>query len=179
MPQAVVVVLSLALIGRLKELRIFMLSFAIAALITIAISALVPAEGVWGYYRLHAAAYPDIVPATRELHLPVFHGLRDGTFRTLMATGAEGIITFPSLHAALALLLAVALWPVPVLRWIGVAINLVMLISIPVDGGHYFIDMLAGLAVAVVSLATVRTIAAQQHAPVPSAALRNPAAEQR
>jgi membrane-associated phospholipid phosphatase len=175
----VVVVLSLALVGRLQGLRIFMLSFAIAALITIAISALVPAEGVWGYYRLHAAAYPDIVPATRELHLPIFHGLRDGTFRTLMATGAEGIITFPSLHAALALLLTAALWPVPVLRWFGLAINLVMLISIPVDGGHYYLDILAGLAVAMVSLAAARIIAAQQHAAVQSAALPNTVAERR
>ena len=39
----------------------------------------------------------------------------------------------------------------PVLRWIGAAINTLMLVSIPVDGGHYFIDVLAGLAIAVVS----------------------------
>jgi hypothetical protein len=96
---------------------------------------------VWGFHKLSAVSYPDIVPATREIHLPVFRGLRDGSFRQLMAMGAQGIITFPSLHAALALIVTVALWPIPVLRWLGLAINTLMLVSIPVDGGHYFIDV--------------------------------------
>ena len=39
---------------------------------------------------------------------PVFLGLRDGTVRMLAAAGAEGIITFPSLHAALAVILIAA-----------------------------------------------------------------------
>jgi hypothetical protein len=58
---------------------------------------------VWGFHKLSAADYPNIVPATREIHLPVFHGLRDGSYRDLVATGAQGIITFPSLHSALAI----------------------------------------------------------------------------
>ena len=49
---------------------------------------------------------------------PVFYGLRDGTFRFLVAVGAEGIITFPSLHAALAVIVIAAIWPVAVLRWV-------------------------------------------------------------
>src|SRR5665647_2135382 len=84
--------------------------------------------GHLGLNQLHAANYPDIVPATRDLHLPIFLGLRDGSYRLLMATGSEGIITFPSLHAALALILAAALWPLPVLRWIGLALNAMMMV---------------------------------------------------
>ena len=42
---------------------------------------------------------------------PVFFGLRDGSFRALVAIGSEGVITFPSLHAALAVILIAALWP--------------------------------------------------------------------
>ena len=172
MPQTVVVVLALALAGRLAWLRIFMLAFVIATLVTIAVAAIVPAEGVWGFYRLHGTDYPAIAPATQQLHLPVFHGLRDGTFRQLMATGAEGIITFPSLHAALALLLAAGLWQIPVLRWVGLALNAVMLLSIPVDGGHYFIDVAAGLAIAWASLAAAKAIATHAHQrlePLPAA----------
>jgi len=161
MPQTLVAVLALAWTGRLATLRVFVLAFVLAALITIAISAVMPAEGVWGLLHLHRANYPDIVPATRELHLPIFLGLRDGSYRLLMASGADGIITFPSLHAALAVILVAALWPLPVLRWIGLALNIVMMVSIPIDGGHYFIDMLAGIAVAVVCLIAARALVAR------------------
>ena len=79
--------------------------------------------------------------------------------------GAQGIITFPSLHAALVLIVTVALWPIPVLRWLGLAINTLMLVSIPVDGGHYFIDVLAGLAIAWASLLAAKRIAEFAHQP--------------
>ncbi len=152
MPQALVVVLALAWTGRHSQLRAFMLAFILTTLATIAIAALAPAAGVWGYYNLHPADHPHIAPAAHGIHLPIFNGLRDGSYRLLVATGAEGIITFPSLHAALAVLLAAAIWPLPVLRWIGVVLNTIMLVSIPVDGGHYFIDVFAGVAIACLSL---------------------------
>jgi membrane-associated phospholipid phosphatase len=159
MPQTVLVILALALAGRFEWLRIFVLAFVIAALLTVAMAAVVPAEGVWGFYALKTAAYPDIIPATREIHLPIFHGLREGSYRLLMADGAEGIITFPSLHAALAVLLTAGLWPIPLLRWVALVLNTLMLVSIPVDGGHYFIDVAAGLAIAWASLVSARRIA--------------------
>jgi hypothetical protein len=160
MPQTLVVVLALALSRQFVRLQTFLLAFFIAALATIAIAAVLPAAGVWGYHHLHAADYANITPATRSLHLPVFYGLRDGSFRLLMATGAEGIITFPSLHSALAVLLVVALWGIPVLRWVGLALNGLMLVSIPVDGGHYFIDVFAGIAIAWASLVVARDLTA-------------------
>jgi len=48
---------------------------------------------------------------TGSCTLAVFHGLRDGSFRDLVAQGAQGIITFPSLHTAVAVLLIIAMWP--------------------------------------------------------------------
>ncbi len=39
-------------------------------------------------------------------------------------------------------------------------LNGVMLISIPVDGGHYFIDMLAGLGIAILCLVAARIVVA-------------------
>jgi membrane-associated phospholipid phosphatase len=170
LPQTVIVVLALALAGRLAWMRVFVLAFMISAIVTIVIAALVPAQGVWGFYKLSPAAYPDIVPATQEYHLPIFLGLRDGSFRQLMAMGSQGIVTFPSLHAALALIITVGMWPIPVLRWIGAAINTLMLVSIPVDGGHYFIDVPAGLAIAVLAIIAARRIAAYAHQPRTQAA---------
>ncbi len=156
MPQTLVVVLALAMAGRFAELRIFVLAFLGAALATIALSAIWPAEGVWLLHGLKADGGVQL-PASAS-SWPVFLGLRDGSYRLLVATGAEGIITFPSLHSAFAVLLAAALWPLPVLRWIGVVLNTIMLVSIPVDGAHYFIDMFAGIAIAVASFAAARSL---------------------
>ena len=139
--QASITVLVLAVSNRLLQLRTFMLAFMLSAIVCIAISAIVPAEGAWGFYGLTPADYPAIVPATRELHLPIFHGLRDGSLRTFAGMTSEGIITFPSFHAALSIIFMVGLWPVPVLRWIGAVVNGLMIMSTPIDGGHYFIDV--------------------------------------
>lgn len=156
MPQTLVVVLALSMAGRFEGLRVFVLAFILAALMTIAISALWPAEGVWLLHGLKGSAGAQLPPSASSW--PVFLGLRDGSFRLLMATGAEGIITFPSLHAAMALILAVAMWSLPVLRWIGLGLNTLMILSIPVDGSHYFTDMFAGIVIAVFALVAARAV---------------------
>ena len=92
--QMTTAVLCLAFTGRLLRLRIFLLSFILAALITIAISALLPAAGAWPYYALSTADSPHMTPAV-STSWPVFFGLRDGSFRVLVAIGSEGIISFP------------------------------------------------------------------------------------
>lgn len=156
-PQATTAVCVLAFTARVMRLRVFLLAFIMTAIITIAISALLPAEGVWSFYGLRADA-ATILPVSHT-SWPVFHGLRSGTAFTLMATGSEGIITFPSLHAALGLIFTLALWPVRVLRWIGLAVNVLMIIATPVDGSHYLVDIIAGLLIALACWFVARRLA--------------------
>jgi membrane-associated phospholipid phosphatase len=168
--QMTTVVLCLAFTGRLVWLRVYMLAFILAALISIAVSAVLPSVGAWPYYGLNQAASPHVLP-TVSTSWPVFHGLRDGTFRSLVAVGSEGIITFPSLHAALAVIVVGALWPLPIARWLFLILNAVMLIATPIDGSHYLIDVLAGIVLAVLCLMAARAIAARACAePAPRAA---------
>jgi PAP2 superfamily len=155
--QMTTVVLCLAFSGRLLWLRIYTLAFICAALISIAVSAVLPAAGAWPYHGL-GTSDSEILPAVRA-SWPVFYGLRDGTFRLLVAVGSEGIITFPSLHAALAVIVVAALWPVAVLRWVFLALNTAMLVATPIDGSHYFIDVAAGVALAALSLMVAQTVA--------------------
>ncbi len=157
--QMTAVVLVLGFSGRLAWLRVYTLAFILSALITIAVSAVLPTEGVW----LHDGSMPPItrcVPVSSH-SWPVFLGLRDGSYRLLMAVGAEGIITFPSLHAALAVIIIAALWPVPVARWICAVINTAMLAATPVEGSHYLADVLAGIVVAAVSIYAARMLVAR------------------
>ncbi len=166
-PQAALTVLALGLTARHVRLRVFLLAFVFAVCVTVTLSAVLPARGVWGFHALTAADYPAIQPATRDLHLPILEGLRDGSLRTLGAMGSEGIITFPSLHAALAAIFLVALWPVPGVRWVGVAVNVLMLGATPVDGGHYFVDVVAGVAIAVLCWRAAGVLARRFAEPVP------------
>ncbi len=157
--QMTLAVLVLGFSARLAWLRVYTLAFIIAALATIAISAVLPTEGVWLYDGLHAANH-TVVPAS-STSWPVFLGLRDGSYRLLQGVGAEGIITFPSLHAALAVIITAALWPVRAARWACVLLNTAMLVATPVEGSHYLADVLAGLVVAAVSLAAARALVAR------------------
>jgi membrane-associated phospholipid phosphatase len=157
--QMTIAVLCLAFSGRLLWLRVYTLAFIFAALICIAVSVVLPAAGAWPYLGLTAADSPHVTPAV-STSWPVFYGLRDGTFRALVAVGSEGIITFPSLHAALAVILIAALWPIAILRWVILGLNSLMLIGTPIDGSHYLIDVLAGVALAVLCLLAARALAA-------------------
>jgi hypothetical protein len=156
--QMTTVVLCLAFSGRLLWLRVYTLAFILAALVSIAVSVVLPAAGAWPHYGMTAAASPNILPAVSE-SWPVFYGLRDGSFRALTAIGSQGIITFPSLHAALAVILIAGLWPVPVLRWVILILNLGMLAATPIDGSHYFIDVWAGIVLAVLCIFAAHRLA--------------------
>lgn len=151
--QMIAAVLLLAFTGRLAWLRVYMLSFIFAALLTIAISAFLPAEGAWLYYGITGPS--EALPLSHT-NWPVFFGLRDGSLRQLIGVGAEGIITFPSLHAALAAILVAAFWPVPIARWVAILINCFMIVATPIDGSHYFVDVLAGIAIAGLCVAAAR-----------------------
>jgi membrane-associated phospholipid phosphatase len=163
--QTTMVVMALGLARRPVHMRIFVLALIATTLVTIAISALLPAQGEWGYRQLSLSDSPMVLPTTRDLPLPVFFGLRDGTYRLLVADKAEGIISFPSLHAALGLLFIFALWPVKWLRWIALALNGVMIAATPVEGSHYFADVAAGLVTAALCwLAVSRALRTDRHA---------------
>jgi hypothetical protein len=167
--QMTLVVLCLAFTGRLVWLRVYTLSFLLAAVITIAISAALPAAGTWLHYGLTKGHAPNIYPVVHTVW-PVFTGLRDGSVRTLVALGAEGVITFPSLHAALAVIMIAAFWPLARLRWVVLAVNVLMLVATPIDGAHYFIDVFAGIAIAVLCLWLARAIVMRPaSAPLPAA----------
>jgi len=156
--QITAAVLVLGFTGRLAWLRVYTLAFIFAALGCVAISALVPSEGVWLFEGLKHS--DPLLPVSNGAW-PVYAARRDGSFRLLMARGAEGIITFPSLHAGLTVIVIVALWPVRVLRWIGAVFNPLMLVATPIDGAHYLTDILAGIVVAAASLVAARTLVAR------------------
>ncbi len=80
----------------------------------------------------------------------MFLGLRDGTLHTVYGLRSEGIITFPSLHAALGVLFPAALWRVKGVRWLALGLNILLVIATPAYGSHYVVDVIAEILIAAV-----------------------------
>ena len=145
--QTVTTVFALGVAGQFARLTTFVVAFISTTLITIAISAVLPAVGPWVLFDLDPAMANGFLP-TSSTSWPVFLGLRDGTFHTIHGMNSEGIITFPSLHAALGILFAAALWRTRGIKWAALALNGLMLVSTPAYGSHYVVDVIAGVLIA-------------------------------
>ena len=117
-----------------------------------------PANGVYAQVGLDPASLKNINPQPYLDQLRDLPPTREGVLRHLELLGLGGIVTFPSFHAASAVLYAWALWVVRGLRPIVILVNGVMLAATPLNGGHYFIDVIAGVTIAVVAIATARLV---------------------
>lgn len=156
LPQMIVATAVLGLTGRLQELRIFVAAVIVSGIAAILISGAMPAMAYFVHLGLTPADYPNLHPGASFVHKAAMDGLRDGSLRLLFLNDGEGIITFPSYHAALAIIFARAFWCVRQLRWVGLVLNVLMILATPIDGGHYFVDVLAGIVIAVLALAAAR-----------------------
>jgi hypothetical protein len=145
--QTVTTVLVLGIAGQLTRLSTFIMAFLGTALVIIAASAVYPAAGPWLFLDIQPASAHGFLPLS-STSWPVFFGLRDGTLHTVYGLNSEGIITFPSLHAALGVLFPAALWRVAVVRWIALGLNSLLLMATPAYGSHYIVDVISGIVVA-------------------------------
>jgi len=136
------------------RLQQFTIACTLTVFATAIISALVPAIGTYQQYGL--AAETASFKATGYLiqldRLPV---ARDGTLRVLNLSQIGGIVTFPSFHAAVAMITMWGLWCLWWMRPLALITMGGMLIATPLLGGHYFVDVMAGVVVAAVAIAVV------------------------
>jgi len=148
----------LAAIGRFRRIEEFVFAFGLSLVVTTIISGLVPAIGAYQQIGLDPATLKHLDPGGYFQQLHDLPPARDGTLRHLDLLGLAGIVTFPSFHAASAVLYAWALWPSRLFRPIGLIANGAMLIATPVVGGHYFVDVFAGIAAAVAAIMVARAV---------------------
>jgi membrane-associated phospholipid phosphatase len=119
---------------------------------SLAVFPFMPALGGYLHYGRDAANYPGVLVGAAWDFEPVISHARDGTLRVLGETPVIGLVTFPSFHAAGAIILG---WTA---RHVSgglflIALNLLMLLSTVPIGGHYLTDVVAGSCVAVAALA--------------------------
>ena len=121
----------------------FLWTFGIGLILTCAVFVFTPALGKVG----HVGGYIDTLTT-----------IRSGLWTVLDYSRAEGIVTFPSFHATLAVLFVYA---VRRHRWVLVVfvpLNVLLIAATPTVGGHYLVDLPAGAIVAVASIAVTRAL---------------------
>jgi membrane-associated phospholipid phosphatase len=147
-PQLVLVIVALVTVRDYRRLDVFLLAFGFSAVITVVIAGFMPALSPLAHFAITPADHPNIVLAVpREFEAQAL-ALRDGSMRLIELGEAQGLVTFPSFHTVVAVLLLLGFRHVPYLRWVSLVLNVLMLISIPIEGSHYLVDLIAGIGVA-------------------------------
>ncbi|MGU3468815.1 phosphatase PAP2 family protein [Methylobacterium sp. C33D] len=159
--QTFVAVGVLGLSGNLKRAEEFVLSYAIAGLIAIAASGLMPAIAMF----IHIGSDDAFARLVDAPFVATIKSLRDGSLTIITLEQMDGVITFPSFHTALGVIFGYSFWVLPKWRWIGVAVNVLLIAGTPINGGHYFVDILAGVVVGIVAIWIARLAAATRLPP--------------
>jgi membrane-associated phospholipid phosphatase len=111
------------------------------------VAACLPAIGVTGIVDI---AFDNTPIGGGRAGQPAFIDLRSGALRTIDLDWMNGLITFPSGHAAFAVFSTLAARRIPYAILPVAALNILMLLSTLTHGGHYLCDVIAGSVMAAV-----------------------------
>lgn len=152
LPQVAIAAILLPLLGLVERARELVLAVMFAALIAIAVSAWLPSAGALAYYHPSSDFLAPNAPIVDLAYKQEFFRMRDLAIPVLSLDGAKGLIAFPSYHVALSVLIALAFrGHYPLFAPLAI-LNLAVILSTPVDGGHHMSDALSGAALGFLSL---------------------------
>jgi len=135
-----------------------MTALAVSLLITIAIYPFAPADGALVFNHVTQADYPGLTLRMGWEFSAAIHAIKGGA-TVIEPELMTGFVSFPSYHAAAAVMLAWAGWRTP-LRWPMVLLNIAMAFSALLVGAHYLVDIVGGVIVAAVAVTVSRRLVA-------------------
>lgn len=153
-PQIPLLIVLLAFTDRVR-LTEFMATMAVSSAFTAAAMSLVPAAGAYAYFQPVAADFSNFTAKAGVWHLAELTRLRGDEPVGLLVSQAEGLVTFPSYHTALGIMMTYALRKLPLVAWPVGVLNAMMLVSTLPEGGHHLIDVFAGAAVGALTILCV------------------------
>jgi membrane-associated phospholipid phosphatase len=131
----------------------FLAVFAVSLFCTLAIGALVPAAGAFTQH----ASVGDIF--SRWPFFRTFQALRSDPTPILDFSDPQGLVTFPSFHAVMAITTTYALRDLRVVSLLClVTLNSLAIISTLTEGGHYLVDVIGGIIVAGASILFIAAV---------------------
>jgi PAP2 superfamily len=156
--QIICVIIVLAYMQQFRTLRLFILTFMLAAMISIVFCSVVPSMGALQLRYMNNLPLPDVPLALGEREVSALVNMHKGIIPVLVFDQLIGLIGCPSFHTIISLLIIYAVRDFNMLRLIAYALNIIVLISVPADGGHHLIDMIGGGIVAFISIVIAHRI---------------------
>jgi membrane-associated phospholipid phosphatase len=157
--QIVLPVVVLALQSRLTELRIYLLAFSLALTTIEIIAMFFPTVGpiaVIDRSSFHLLQFTGATPVDHlwRLRTPGPVSFANDSF--------GGIVSFPSFHATVAVLIPLTLRADPRLFYPLLVLNAAMLCSTLTEGAHYAVDVMAGSGMAILASICAKHIIAAE-----------------
>jgi len=138
-------------LGRMERCWEMLWLIIMTCCVCLVFSALWPAMGAFGHYNAHADSS----------YLKAFLSLHNGQMRVIGDDDMRGIIQFPSFHAAMACIFMYVARGIRFLAPLVLILNITLLTATPAIGGHYYVDVFAGIAVAALMIALLRKYGAR------------------
>lgn len=125
----------------------YIAAYSVALILTIIVFPFFPAVGPYNHFGI---SHADLEPRQWNFG-PYIEGLRSGHIRDMTQT-SSGLISVPSFHATAGVLFMWSCGRIPYLRWAFFLLNTTMVVSAMVIGSHYLVDLMAGVAVAMIAI---------------------------
>ncbi|AWB23182.1 hypothetical protein DA075_21620 [Methylobacterium currus] len=133
---------------RVRDYASLQIALPLSIQITWIVALFLPALGAYQFYGMTPAGHAGIAIEFTDAATAPLLWLRQPELPPVMPAFSDlRVISFPSWHAAAAVIFMLAAWPVPRVRWLALALNGLMLAATPVHGSHYASDMIVGAAI--------------------------------
>lgn len=136
----------LSALGRLKTLWEASFAFAASAAFCGFCLAFLPAVAAFEHYGVPDDVMASLPSHAGVFHLDTIHMFRSGAINTIELVHLQGVATFPSFHATMAAIIAFGLKLGIVTFFFGAVLAALILLATIVIGGHYAVDLPAGIA---------------------------------
>lgn len=115
-----------------------------------------PAEAAAVFYQVSPEMLRNVDPRVGAYHIDHLQALRTDPGHILTLNNLPGLVTFPSFHTAMGIIAIYCARGTPWLFWPSLTINLTMIASTPLFGSHYLVDVIAGAAVSIGVILSLR-----------------------
>ncbi|MGX5831690.1 phosphatase PAP2 family protein [Mesorhizobium sp. 43Arga] len=157
-PQVPIVLLVHLMRQRQDRVFEFIALMAVSSLFTGPLMAIFPAAGAYAFYKPAPELFSNLTAQAGMWHYSTLLSLRSGAPYELIVSNAEGLVTFPSFHTALGILVVYALRDIRPLFVAALIVNAIMIVSTLPEGGHHLVDVIVGAAIGLLSVAIVRRL---------------------
>jgi hypothetical protein len=154
----IAVALEASLLGHFSRCQELLALTVMSAVTASLISCFFPARAAMDFYANEALRL-QFDSNAGIFHLKQLIALRGSEPISLEPTALAGLSTFPSFHTAAGILIVYSCRGSSIRLAVGTAYSAIMIASTPLFGGHYFIDLIAGTALAIAMIMLWRTYA--------------------